>query len=94
MNMYLKPVKNGLGAYPAPQATQADGMIPLTEEQFKTVVDHNGFVTITEDKDEWGAVTYIVEPDLEAWEAWKESCPQEPECSTENILDTLLGVRE
>ena len=79
MEYYLTPVKNNLGAYPAPQATRAEGMIPLTAEQFKTVVDYNGFVVITDEPDEYGAVSYTIKPDLEAWEAWKESRPPDPD---------------
>lgn len=95
MEYYLTPVKNNLGAYPAPQATRAEGMIPLTAEQVKTVVDYNGFVVITDEPDEYGAVSYTIKPDLEAWEAWKESQVEpEPEITDTDVLNTLLGVTE
>lgn len=94
---YLQPTPNPSGAYPAPQSTPFEGAILLTDEQAQTVVDYNGFVTITQEPDpdiEGSSVT--VTPDLEAWEAWKASLPPEPEpeASDTDVLNTLLGVSE
>ena len=80
---YIRATPTPSGAYPSPQSTPFPGAIPLTEEQAQTVVDYNGYVTITSSEetivDEFTRTVYTVEPDLEAWEAWKESLPPEPE---------------
>ena len=80
---YINPIPNPSGAYPAPQSNPAPGLIPLTDEQAATVLHYNGFVTITASEetivDDFTRTVYTVEPDLEAWEAWKESLPPEPE---------------
>ncbi len=80
---YINPIPNPSGAYPAPQSNPAPGLIPLTDEQAATVLQYNGFVTITASEetivDDFTRTVYTVEPDLEAWEAWKESLPPEPE---------------
>lgn len=82
---YIQPNPNSSGAYPAPQSTPFPGAIPLTDEQAQTVVDYNGYVTITSHEEiivgDFTRTVYTVEPDLEAWEAWKawkESQSQEP----------------
>ena len=78
--MYINPNPNSSGAYPAPQSNKAPGLLPLTEEQSALVVRYNGFVTITETEDqETGATVYSVEPNVEAWGAWKASLPPEEE---------------
>ena len=80
---YLTPNPNPSGAYPAPQSNPFKGAIPLTDEQAQMVVDYNGFVTVTSAEEEYEEgffrTVYTVEPDLEAWEAWKASLPPEPE---------------
>ena len=83
---YIQPAPNPSGAYPAPQSNPAPGLIPLTDEQVKMVVDYNGFVTITETEE---GVT--VTPNLPAWEAWKASQPPEtpPQPATEERLAAL-----
>lgn len=95
---YIQPTPNPSGAYSAPQSNPFPGAIPLTEEQAETVLQYNGFVTITSSEetivDDFTRTVYTVEPDLEAWEAWKESLTPEPEpepTDTE-VLNTLLGV--
>ena len=72
---YIRP--NPIGAYPAPQSNPAPGLLPLTDEQAAVIIQHNGFVTITEEEDEHGAVSWVVVPNTEAWEAWKSSLPPE-----------------
>lgn len=99
---YIRSTPNSSGAYPAPQSTPFPGAIPLTNEQAQTVVDYNGYVTITSHEEtivgEFTRTVYTVEPDLEAWEAWKqeeESKPTpEPEPTDTEVLNTLLGVSE
>lgn len=95
---YIRSTPNPSGAYPAPQSNPFEGAIPLTDEQAETVLQYNGFVTITASEeavvDEFTRTVYTVEPDLEAWEAWKAEQPPEPEpepTDTE-VLNTLLGV--
>lgn len=76
---YIKSNPNPSGAYPAPQSNPFPGAIPLTEEQAATVLQYNGFVTITSQEepivDDFTRTVYTVEPDLEAWEAWKAAQP-------------------
>ena len=80
---YIRDTTNPSGAYPAPQSNPFPGAIPLTEEQAETVLRYNGFVTITSQEepivDEFTRTVYEVTPNTEAWEAWKESQPTEPE---------------
>lgn len=81
--IYITPRPNPSGAYPAPQSNPFKDAIPLTDEQAQMVVDYNGFVTITSHEEEYEEgffrTVYTVEPNTEAWEAWKESLPPEPE---------------
>lgn len=76
---YIRDTTNPSGAYPAPQSNPFPGAIPLTEEQAETVLRYNGFVTITSQEepivDDFTRTVYTVEPDLEAWEAWKAAQP-------------------
>lgn len=80
---YINPIPNPSGAYPAPQSNPAPGLIPLTEEQAATVLEYNGFVTITSEEevieDDFTRTVYTVTPNTEAWEEWKASLPPEPE---------------
>lgn len=80
---YIRATPNPSGAYPAPQSNPFPGAIPLTEEQAETVLQYNGFVTITASEetivDDFTRTVYEVTPNTEAWEAWKESLPPEPE---------------
>ena len=95
---YINPTPNPSGAYPAPQSNPAPGLIPLTEEQAATVLQYNGFVTITSEEevieDDFTRTVYTVTPNTEAWEAWKASLPPEPkpEPTDTEVLNTLLGV--
>ena len=91
---YIRATPNPSGAYPAPQSNPFPGSIALTDEQVSTLIQYNGFVSIT---GEGESVT--VEPNTEAWEAWKASLPTateppEPEPTTDEILNVLLGVSE
>lgn len=84
--MYITPIPNPSGAYPAPQSNPALGLLQLTDEQAAMVTEYNGFVTVTETED---GIT--VEPNTEAWEAWKASLPPEtpPQPTTEERLAAL-----
>lgn len=90
---YLTQAPNPSGAYPAPQSNPFPGAIPLTDEQAQMVVDYNGFVTITSSEEEYEEgffrTVYTVEPNTEAWEAWKESLPPEPEPEPEPTAEDV-----
>lgn len=81
--MYIRPTANEGGAYPPPQSRPAPGLIQLTDEQAATLVEYNGFVTIKEmykpAADGFYKPVYEVEPNLEAWEAWKAEQATNPE---------------
>ena len=76
---YIRDTPNPSGAYPAPQSNPFPGAIPLEDEQAATVLQYNGFVTITSHEetvvDDFTRTVYTVEPNLEAWEAWKAAQP-------------------
>ena len=77
---YVKSTPNPSGAYPGPQSRPFAGCLALTDKQAATLVQYNGFVTITPepDKDIKGsAVTVTV--NTEAWEAWKAQQPTKPD---------------
>ena len=80
---YIRSTPNPSGAYPAPQSNPFKGAIPLTDEQAETVLQYNGFVTITSQEetivDDFTQTVYEVTPNTEAWEAWKSSLPPQPE---------------
>ena len=89
---YIRETPNPSGAYPAPQSNPFPGCLPLTEEQAETVLQYNGFVTITQEPDEeieGSSVT--VTPNLEAWEEWKASLPPEPE-PTPSVEDRVTSL--
>ena len=98
--IYLTPRPNPSGAYPAPQSNPFPGAIPLTDEQAETVIQYNGFVTITSSEEEYEEgffrTVYEVTPDTEAWEEWKESLPPEPEPepTAEDVTLDMLADHE
>ena len=93
---YIRSTPNPSGAYPAPQSNPFPGCLPLTDGQAAVLIQYNGFVTITASEetivDDFTRTVYTVEPDLEAWEAWKESLPPEPE--PEPTLDERVDELE
>lgn len=97
---YIQANPNPSGAYPAPQSNAFPGAIPLTDEQAQMVVDYNGFVTITSHEetivDDFTKTVYEVTPNLEAWEAWKEEQPPEPEPepTAEDVTLDMLADHE
>lgn len=54
------------------QSTPAPGLLELTPEQEQTYIQYNGFVRIT------GTDPVTIEPDTEAWEAWKAAEAEKP----------------
>ncbi len=98
--IYITPRPNPSGAYPAPQSNPFKDAIPLTDEQAQMVVDYNGFVNVTSHEEEYEEgffrTVYTVEPNTEAWEAWKESLPPEPEPepTAEDVTLDMLADHE
>lgn len=82
--MYLNPNTLSNQSNPAP------GLLPLTAEQEALYLQYNGFVKII------STDPVEIEPDVEAWEAWKASLPpeKEPEPTTDELLNILLGVTD
>lgn len=88
MMWYVQSIHSEGAPYPGPQGTDAPGLIPITDEQCQILVEYNGFVVITQD--EGGVVT--VEPNVEAWEAWKAAHP-EPD-PTEELAKEARAQRD
>ena len=84
--MYINPENLSNQSNPAP------GLLQLTAEQEAVYLQYNGFIRIT------STDPVEIEPDTEAWEAWKaaeaEKPEPEPEPTTEELLNILLGVNE
>lgn len=73
---YVRSTKNESGAYSAPMGSPFPGCLPLTDGQAETLVQYNGFVTITQEPDpEIDTSSVTVTPNLEAWEAWRTGLP-------------------
>ena len=68
------------------QSTPAPGLLPLTPEQEATYLQYNGFIRIT------STDPVTIEPDTEAWEAWKSSLP--PETATQPTLEERTSALE
>lgn len=83
--IFIDSKPNPSGAYPNPKNQPFPGCIPLTDEQAAVFFEYNGFVTVQDGE---------VSPNVEAWEAWKATLPSpaEPEPTTEELLDIMLGV--
>ena len=75
--IYIDSKPNPSGAYPNPKNQPFPGCIELNDEQAALFFEYNGFVVVSEENGK--AVT--VQPNVEAWEAWKASLPEpeEPE---------------
>ena len=78
--MYINPVTLSNQSNPAP------GLLPLTAEQEATYLQYNGFVRIT------STDPVTLEPDTEAWEAWKSSLP--PETAPQPTLEERTAALE
>ena len=96
--MYLNTAITSEGAYGPPQSNPFPGAIPLTDEQVQTVVDYDGFVTITSHEetivDDFTRTVYEVTPNLEAWEEWKASLPLEPDPLEEAKAEKIAQSKE
>jgi hypothetical protein len=73
--MYISPIANEAGAYSNPQSKYADGLVFLPDELIEQYTEYNGFVILTIVEN---TVTSL-EPNIDAWEAWKAAQPEETE---------------
>lgn len=90
--MYIRPTPNAGGAYPSPQSSAAHGLVQFPDAFLDTFLAYNGFVTLTIVDN---AVTAI-EPNTEAWEAWKAEQPEpvEAEPTPQEDTDAMLVDHE
>lgn len=68
---YISKNPNESGAYSNPQSNKFPDSVALSDEQLTEFLKYNGFVNLTIDDE---TVTDI-EPNTEAWEAWKATQP-------------------
>lgn len=88
--MYITPIPNPSGAYPAPQSKYVKGLIPLTDEQTKLVIDYNGFVNIADNN---GKIE--VTPNTEKWEEWKAQQEQQEQSEPlDEVTKLKLAIAE
>lgn len=69
--IYINSQPNVSGAYANPKGQPFNGCITLNDEQSKVFFDYNGFITITSND------PVTIEPNVEAWEAWKSNLTDE-----------------
>lgn len=100
MTIILK-TPNSNGGYPPMQSwskpTPPDGYAVWPDTlDTDDYYSYNGFVTPTVEPVEGVDTVTGYTPNVEAWEAWKESLPPapEPEATDTEVLNTLLGVTE
>lgn len=86
---YINSTKTETG-YNPPQTVGVEGMLQLPDSLLNTFLEYNGVVKLTIE----GDLVVNVEPDLEAWEVWKETQPEptKQEPTAEELLNALLGV--
>lgn len=80
--MYINPVTL------SNQSTPAPGLLPLTAEQEATYLQYNGFVRIT------STDPVTLEPDTEAWEAWKAAEAEKPPVVAKPTLEERTTALE
>lgn len=95
--MYINPVTL------SNQSTSAPGLLPLTAEQEATYLQYNGFVKLTiedvavQDSGNDYTVQRIItklEPDTEAWEAWKQAEAEKPPVVEQPTLEERTSALE
>ena len=97
---YIDSTPNESGAYQNVKCEPFPGCLPLTDGQADTLIQYNGFVTITSHEetivDDFTKTVYEVTPNTEAWEAWKaaEAAKPEPEPTAEETTLELLADHE
>lgn len=80
--MYINPETLSNQSNPAP------GLLPLTAEQESTYLQYNGFVRIT------STDPVEIEPDTEAWEAWKQAEAEKPPVVEQPTLEERASALE
>ena len=81
--MYINPITK------SNQSTYAPGLLELTPEQEAMYLQYNSFVNIT------NTDPVEIEPDTEAWQAWKASLPDPLEnLKTQRIVDSKTALAE
>lgn len=80
--MYLNPETLSNQSNPAP------GLLPLTAEQEAMYLQYNGFVKIT------STDPVTIEPDTEAWEAWKQEEAEKPPVVEQPTLEERTSALE
>lgn len=80
--MYINPITLSNQSNPAP------GLLPLTAEQEATYLQYSGFVRITSTE------PVTIEPDTEAWEAWKEAEAAKPPVTPTPTIEERTAALE
>ena len=80
--MYINPVNLSNQSNPAP------GLLPLSAAQEATYLQYNGFVRIT------STDPVTLEPDTEAWEAWKAAEAEKPPVVAKPTLEERTTALE
>lgn len=80
--MYINPETLSNQSDPAP------GLLPLTAEQEATYLQYNGFIRIT------STDPVTIEPDTEAWEAWKAAEAEKPPVVEQPTLEKRTSALE
>lgn len=88
---YIDQKPNPSGAYPNLKCQPFHGCYELDDEQAEIYIQYNGFIRILSTN------PVVIEPDVEAWEAWKANHPEpepepDPEATDTEVLNALLGV--
>ena len=80
--MYINPVTLSNQSNPAP------GLLPLTAEQEAIYLQYNGFIRII------STDPVEIEPDTEAWEAWKQAEAEKPSVVAKPTLEERTAALE
>ena len=90
--MYIRPTPNAGGAYPSPQSSAAHGLVQFPDAFLDMFLAYNGFVTLTIEDN----IVTAIEPNTEAWEAWKAEQPEpvEAEPTPQEDTDAMLVDHE
>lgn len=80
--MYINPNTLSNQSNPAP------GLLPLTAEQEAMYLQYNGFVRIT------STDPAVIEPDTEAWDAWKQAEAEKPPVVEQPTLEERTAALE
>lgn len=68
---YISKNPNESGAYSNPQSNKFPDSVALSDEQLTKFLKYNGFVNLTIEDE----TVMAIEPNIEAWEAWKATQP-------------------